>query len=69
VLSSHWEKVWKLADVGFVTLLFLLEDLTLLSSCPGLSLRILVEDLLQGGSELAVLMFVGAGVVAIVWSF
>jgi hypothetical protein len=58
-----------LADVDLVTLPFLIEDLILLPSCPGLSSRILVEKWLQEGSEPAVLMFVGAVVVALVWSF
>jgi hypothetical protein len=66
-LSFQQETVWKLADVGFVTLLFLLGDLTLmLSLCPGLSLLIRVEDSLQGDLGLAVLTFDGAVVVALV---
>jgi hypothetical protein len=60
--------VWKPADVGFITLLFLLEDLILLPSlCPGLLLLLLVEDSLQGDSVLVVLTFVGAVVIALVW--
>jgi hypothetical protein len=44
-LSFQRETVWKLADIGFVTLLFLLEDLTLMPSlCPGLSSLNLVGD-------------------------
>jgi hypothetical protein len=58
--------VWKLADVGFVTRLFLLKDLILL---PSLSSQNLVENWLQGGSEPGVLLFVGAVVFALVWSF
>jgi hypothetical protein len=66
ILSFEQETVWNLADVGFVTLLFLLEDLILL---PSLLSQNLVEDWLQRGSEQAVLMFVEAVVVALVWSF
>jgi hypothetical protein len=56
-----------LAAVDFVTLLFLLEDLKLL---PSLSSQNLVENYSQGGSELAVLMVVGAVAVGlVVWLF
>jgi hypothetical protein len=66
-LSFERELVWKLPDVGFVTLLFLLEDLTLMPSlCPGLLSQNLVGDSLQGDSEREVLTFVGAVVVALV---
>jgi hypothetical protein len=63
-LSFERETVWKLADVGSVTLL---KNLTLMPSlCPGLSFIILVEDSMQGDLERAVLTFVGAVVVALV---
>jgi hypothetical protein len=55
--------VRKLADVGLVTQLFLLKDLILL---PTLLLQNLVGNWLQGGLEPAVLLLVGAVVVALV---
>jgi hypothetical protein len=78
ILSFWLEMVQKLAAVDFLTLLFLFEDLklvvavagALLSSFPGLSSLILVEDSLpEGGLEQVVLMVVGAVVVVPVWLF
>jgi hypothetical protein len=65
ILSFERGTMRKMADAGFITLLFLLEDLILL---PSLLLQNLVEDWLQRGSALAVLMCVGAVVVVLVWS-
>jgi hypothetical protein len=66
ILSFERETMRKKADIGFVTLLFLLEDLILL---PSLLLQNLVEDWLQRVSAPAMLMCVGAVVVVLVWSF
>jgi hypothetical protein len=76
-LSFEREMVWKAADVGFLTLLFLLEDLllvvavvgALLPSFPELLLLALEENSLQGGSEQSVLTVVGTVVVALGWPF
>jgi hypothetical protein len=66
ILSFEQGTMRKMADIGFVTLLFLLEDLILL---PSLLSQNLVEDWLQRVSAPAMLMCVGAVVVVLVWSF